>query len=157
MGMSAGEAATGGRRRKGSRARRAPMSEINVTPMVDVMLVLLIIFMVAAPLLATGVPLNLPKAAGKPLPTSKEKPVTISIDKAGAVFIADSKIELDQLTDKLAAVAAARGKGTDETILVRSDATVDYGSFMKVMAKLSAAGYAKVSLIADGEGQAKQK
>ena len=116
MGMSTGEAATGGRRRKG-RGKRAPMSEINVTPMVDVMLVLLIIFMVAAPLLATGVPLNLPKAAGKPLPTTKEQPVTISIDKTGAVYIADSRIELDQLTDKLAAVAKARGRGTDDAVL----------------------------------------
>ena len=149
MGMSLNSGAGGGRRGR-RRARKAPMSEINVTPMVDVMLVLLIIFMVAAPLLTSGVPIELPSSATKPLPTPKTEPLTLSIKANGDVFVADAPVPLNELVAKLKAISEAR-KGEDEPIFVRGDKGVNYGSVMKVMGRISAGGFKKVSLVTEVE------
>ena len=118
--------------------RQRVMSEINVTPMVDVMLVLLIIFMVSAPLLTVGVPIDLPQSQAKSLEQDKE-PLTISVTEKGQIFLQNSEIAVDDLVPKMQAVADARG-GTDARIYVRGDKKVDYGTMMKVMGRLSAAG-----------------
>ncbi len=131
------------------------MSEINVTPFVDVTLVLLIIFMVAAPLLATGVPLDLPQVSGKALPSTKRDPLSVSIRKNGEVFIGDAKIELDDLADKLKAIATARGQLGDDPVFVRGDRSVDYGTIMGVMTRLSLAGFTKLSLVTEAESKNK--
>src|SRR5215813_3743725 len=131
MAMS-GASATAGKRRH---HRRGVMSEINVTPMVDVMLVLLIIFMVSAPLLTVGVPLDLPQTQAKSLDQDKE-PLTVSVNLQGQVYLQNTEIAVDELVPKLKAVTEARG-GMDERIFVRADKLVDYGTVMKVMARLS--------------------
>jgi biopolymer transport protein TolR len=132
------------------RHRRKPvMAEINVTPMVDVMLVLLIIFMVAAPLLTVGVPLDLPQTQAKSLDQDKE-PLTVSVNTKGEVFLQNSEIKIDELVPKLQAVTQARG-GTDERIYVRGDKKVDYGTVMRVMGRLSAAGFRRVALVTEVE------
>ena len=132
------------------RHRRAPvMSEINVTPMVDVMLVLLIIFMVAAPLLTVGVPLDLPQSQAKNLDQDKE-PLTVSVNLQGQVFLQNSEIKLDELVPKLQAITKARG-GLEERIYVRGDKKVDYGTVMKVMGRLSQAGFRRVALVTEVE------
>ena len=141
--------AGGGRRRGRGRGRQAPMSEINVTPMVDVMLVLLIIFMVAAPLLTVGVPLDLPQAKGKQLET-KGDPLAISIRANGDVYIAEALVPLPELVNKLKALAASR-KGEDEPVFVRGDKGITYGTVMKVMGRISAGGFKKVSLVTEVE------
>jgi biopolymer transport protein TolR len=130
--------------------RRAVMSEINVTPMVDVMLVLLIIFMVSAPLLTVGVPLDLPQTKAKSLDQDRE-PLTISVKTTGEVFLQNSEIKVDDLVPKLQAILQARGAGTDERIYVRGDKKVDYGTVMRVMGRLSAAGYQRVALVTEVE------
>ncbi len=143
MNMSSGG---GGR----SRHRRAPvMAEINVTPMVDVMLVLLIIFMVSAPLLTVGVPLDLPQTAAKSLDQDKE-PLTLSVQLSGKVFLNNTEIAIDELVPKLKAITDARG-GMDERIFVRGDTKVDYGKVMRVMGRLSAAGFRRVALVTEVE------
>src|ERR1700716_2926178 len=126
--------------------RHGVMSEINVTPMVDVMLVLLIIFMVSAPLLTVGVPQTKAKSLSQ-----DQEPLTLSLNQKGEVFLQSSKepIPIDQLVDKLKAVAAQRG-GLDERIFVRGDRNLDYGSVMKVMAQLTAAGFRRVGLVTGG-------
>jgi biopolymer transport protein TolR len=131
------------------RRRRGVMSEINVTPMVDVMLVLLIIFMVSAPLLTVGVPIDLPQTQAKSLDQDKE-PLTISVDDKGEVFLQNSAVELDDLLPKLQAIAEARG-GSDARIYVRGDKSVNYGSMMKIMGRLSAAGFHRVALVTEFE------
>ncbi|MEQ1647908.1 MAG: protein TolR [Hyphomicrobiaceae bacterium] len=140
---------SGGRR--GRARRHAPMAEINVTPFVDVMLVLLIIFMVTAPLLATGVPLDLPQAKGKQLDTQNKEPMMVSISKDNKIFLGqEDKIttNLDELATKLKAVAGNRG-GTDEPIFVRGATLAEYGFVTKVLAKISEAGFKKISLITE--------
>ena len=137
----------GGRRSRGS--RRRPMSEINVTPFVDVMLVLLIIFMVSAPLLTVGVPLDLPQTAAKSLDQDKE-PLTLSVQLTGKVFLNNTEIPMNELVPKLTAVTQARG-GLDERIFVRGDTKVDYGTVMRVMGRLSAAGFKRVALVTEVE------
>ena len=134
-----------GRRRRSR--RHAPMSEINVTPMVDVMLVLLIIFMVAAPLLQVGVPIELPQAKGKQLESSKE-PLAISVKSDGKVFIGETEVSLDEIAPKLKAIAK---NGYDEQIFVRGDKGVAYGIVMRVMGRISAGGFRKVSLVTEVE------
>ena len=129
--------------------RHAVMSEINVTPMVDVMLVLLIIFMVSAPLLTVGVPIDLPQSQAKSLDQDKE-PLTISVNEKGQVFLQNAEIGVDELVPKLKAVSEARG-GLDERIYVRGDRKVDYGTVMKVMGRLSAAGFHRVALVTEVE------
>ena len=131
------------------RRRRAVMSEINVTPFVDVMLVLLIVFMVSAPLLTVGVPLDLPQSQAKSLDQDRE-PLTVSVNVQGQVFLQDTEIKIDDLVAKLKAVTDARG-GADERIYVRGDKKVDYGKMMQVMGRLSAAGYHRVALVTEVE------
>jgi biopolymer transport protein TolR len=121
------------------------MSEINVTPMVDVMLVLLIVFMVAAPLLTVGVPIDLPKTQAKSLNT-EQKPITVSVTPAGEVYLDDTKVPLDTL---IAAIAGRSGGNTEERIYVRGDMSADYGTVMQVMGLLSGAGYSHIGLITE--------
>ena len=133
------------------RHRRNPvMSEINVTPMVDVMLVLLIIFMVSAPLLTVGVPIDLPQTQASSLDQADKEPLAISVNTDGKVFLQNTEIPLEELVPKLQAIAQARG-GNDERIYVRGDRTVNYGTVMKVMGRLSAAGFRKVALVTEVE------
>jgi biopolymer transport protein TolR len=129
--------------------RKPVMAEINVTPMVDVMLVLLIIFMVSAPLLTVGVPIDLPQTKAKSLDQDKE-PLTISVNTKGEIYLQNSEIKFEELVAKLQAVTQARG-GTDERIYVRGDKKVDYGTVMRVMGRLSAAGFRRVALVTEVE------
>jgi len=140
-------AASGGGRQR--RRRRPVMAEINVTPFVDVMLVLLIVFMVSAPLLTVGVPLDLPQSQAKSLDQDRE-PLTVSVNVQGQVFLQNSEIKTDDLVAKLKAITDARG-GADERIYVRGDKKVDYGTMMRVMGRLSAAGYHRVALVTEVE------
>jgi biopolymer transport protein TolR len=135
---------------RGRRGRRAVMSEINVTPFVDVMLVLLIVFMVSAPLLTVGVPLDLPQSQAKSLDQDRE-PLTISVNVQGQVFLQNSEIKVDELVTKLKAITDARGGGFEERVYVRGDKKVDYGTMMRVMGRLSAAGYHRVALVTEVE------
>ena len=146
MAMSAGAGASAGRRRH---QRRPVMAEINVTPMVDVMLVLLIIFMVSAPLLTVGVPLDLPQTQAKSLDQDKE-PLTVSVNVKGQVYLQNTEIPLEELVPKLKAITEARG-GAEERIFVRGDKQVDYGTVMKVMGRISAAGFRRVALVTEIE------
>jgi biopolymer transport protein TolR len=141
-----------GRRRQ---RRRAVMSEINVTPMVDVMLVLLIIFMVSAPLLTVGVPIDLPQSQAKSLEQDKA-PLTISVNEKGQIYLQNSEIEVDALIPKLEAIAQARG-GSEARIYVRGDKSVNYGTMMKVMGRLSAAGFHRVALVTEFEQGSESK
>jgi biopolymer transport protein TolR len=125
------------------------MSEINVTPMVDVMLVLLIIFMVSAPLLTVGVPIDLPQTKANSLDQDKE-PLAVSINDKRQVFLQNSQIEVEELVAKLKAVTEARG-GLDERIYVRADHSVDYGTVADLMGRLSAAGFRRVALVTDSK------
>jgi biopolymer transport protein TolR len=133
--------------------RRRVMSEINVTPMVDVMLVLLIIFMVSAPLLTVGVPIDLPQSQAKSIEQDKE-PLTISVNDKGQIFLQNSEIAADDLIPKMQAVAEARG-GKDARVYVRGDKKVDYGTMMRVMGRLSSAGFNRVALVTEFEQGAK--
>jgi biopolymer transport protein TolR len=148
MGMNGAGGGIVGRRRH---HRHAVMSEINVTPMVDVMLVLLIIFMVAAPLLTVGVPIDLPQTQAKNLDQDKE-PLKITVNIKGQVFLqnSDTEIPIDEVVAKLKAVTEARG-GMDERIYVFGDRKVDYGTVMRVMGRLSAAGFRRVALVTEVE------
>jgi len=141
----AAEGALGRRRHR----RKAVMSEINVTPMVDVMLVLLIIFMVSAPLLTVGVPIDLPQTQAKSLDQDRE-PLTLSVSLQGKVFLQNSEIPIEELVPKLKAVTDARG-GYDERIYVRGDRKVDYGTVMRVMGRISSAGFRRVALVTEVE------
>jgi biopolymer transport protein TolR len=127
------------------RSEREPISEINVTPFVDVMLVLLIIFMVTAPLLTVGVQVDLPETSADTLPEESE-PLTLTINSKGEVFIQETKIEFDNLIKKILAVSNNR---TDTRIYVRGDKTINYGRVLEVMGKLSGSGFTKVALISE--------
>ena len=140
----------GGRGRGRGRGRRAPMSEINVTPMVDVMLVLLIIFMVTAPLLVTGVPVKLPSSRAGALDDEKE-PIQISIGSDGGVNIGDDAVALSQLPARLEAIAADNAGGKPRQIFLRADRTLPYGQVMRVMGELNHAGLNRVALVTTGE------
>jgi biopolymer transport protein TolR len=140
----AGIRGAGGRGRRGRRrGRTQPMSEINVTPLVDVMLVLLIIFMVAAPLLTVGVPIDLPETAAKPM-EGQTDPINISVDAEGRIFLQDNEIPFDEVVPKLQAIAK---NGVEDRIYVRGDRDADYGTVMRVMARISSAGFKKIGLI----------
>lgn len=129
------------------RGRRAPMAEINVTPLVDVMLVLLIIFMVTAPLLTAGVPVNLPESRAKPL-EQEQKPVQIAVDEAGQVFVDDAPVADDALPGALEAIAGRIGAdGKPPQIYLRADQGLGYGKVMRVMGELNRAGLNRVSLV----------
>jgi biopolymer transport protein TolR len=147
MAVNAGTPSIGGGHR--GRRRRNVMAEINVTPMVDVMLVLLIIFMVSAPLLTVGVPIDLPQTQAKSLDQDKE-PLTVSVNEKGQVYLQNSEIDSDARVPKLQAVAQARG-GNDARIYVRGDKKVDYGTMMRVMGRLSGAGFHRVALVTEFE------
>ena len=133
--------------RRGRARRHSPMHEINVTPFVDVMLVLLIVFMVTAPLLTVGVPIELPESRGQQLQTNKE-PLTISVQKDGKVYIQETEVQLGDLATRLRAIAKS---GYEETIFVRGDKGIDYGTVMKVMSRIKAGGFKKVSLVTESE------
>ncbi|GFE51489.1 protein TolR [Roseobacter cerasinus] len=136
----------GTRRRRRGRGKTQPMAEINVTPFVDVMLVLLIIFMVAAPLLTVGVPVELPKTAAGALPTDQEEPLTITITAEGAVQIQTTETARNELVPKLRAIAAER---TTDQIFLRADGAVSYAQVMEVMGALNAGGFANIGLVTD--------
>lgn len=136
----------GTRRRRRGRGKAQPMSEINVTPFVDVMLVLLIIFMVAAPLLTVGVPVELPKTAAGALPTEQEEPLTITITAAGGLQIQTTETARDELIPKLRAIAVER---TSDQVFLRADGAVPYAQVMEVMGALNAGGFANIGLVTD--------
>ena len=147
MAISAENVASTGKRRG---RRRAVMSEINVTPFVDVMLVLLIVFMVSAPLLTVGVPIDLPQSQAKALSQDNE-PLTVSVNVNGKVFLQDQEIRIDDLVPKLKAIVDARHGTLNDQIYVRGDKKVDYGTMMRVMGRLSSAGYHRVALVTEVE------
>ena len=150
MGAQVNLGSFGGRGRR--RAYR-PMSDINVTPFVDVMLVLLVVFMVTAPLLTVAVPLDLPKTQARTINADKE-PLVISIDQKGQVYLQENAVELDDLVAKLKAIT---GANPDARIFVRGDKSVSYGRIMEVMGTISAAGFNKVALVADVPHDAKAR
>lgn len=137
----------GGGRGRGRRYRHQPMAEINVTPMVDVMLVLLIVFMIAAPLLTVGVPIELPETDARQL-TSEKEPLTISVDSQGRIFLQDNEIPLEEVVPKLTAIAE---RGFNERIYVRGDRNVGYGQVMRVMGRISNAGFKSIGLVTELE------
>jgi len=128
------------------RRRAQPMAEINVTPFVDVMLVLLIIFMVAAPLLTVGVPVELPKTAAGALPTDQEEPLTVTITAQGAIQIQTTETEADSLIPRLRAIAAERAS---DRVFLRADGSVSYAQVMEVMGALNAGGFSNIGLVTD--------
>ncbi len=146
MAMTGPSAAVANKR---GQRRRGVMSEINVTPMVDVMLVLWVIFLISAPLLTVGVPLDLPQTQAKSLDQDKE-PLTISVNSEGQWFLQNTEIAMDDILPKLQAITAARG-GMEERIYVRGDRKVDYGTVMRVMGRLSGAGFHRVALVTEVE------
>ncbi|MCO6185103.1 protein TolR [Rhizobium sp. L1K21] len=148
MAMAVGKkSAGGGRRSRRGGSKHAPMSEINVTPMVDVMLVLLIIFMVAAPLLTVGVPIDLPETEAKQL-NVETQPISISVNAQGQVFLQETEVGVDEIVSKLQAIATT---GYEERIFIRADANTDYGTVMKVMGRISNAGYKNIGLVTQQE------
>lgn len=147
--MGASLQAGGGRRGRGRTPRRRPMAEINVTPMVDVMLVLLIIFMVAAPLLTVGVPIELPKTAAAPLPTEQEEPLTIALAADGQILVQNSPVARDKLIPLLRAVAEER---KSDKVFLRADGALSYETVMQVMGALNASGFHDVGLVTEQGG-----
>ena len=141
--MAANPIGRGGFRRR-HKGRVRPMSEINVTPFVDVMLVLLIVFMVSAPLLTAGVPVDLPQAQAKPL-TIDKAPITVTLKEDGKVFVGENEVTVDQLVAELTKDAK---DGLDERIYVRGDRAASYGEVMKVMGTISGAGFTHIGLVA---------
>jgi biopolymer transport protein TolR len=149
MGAGVVKSAGGGGRRVRRRGRAAAMSEINVTPFVDVMLVLLIIFMVAAPMLTVGVPVELPKTAATALPTEQEEPLTISITSDGKISIQNSEVSDGEMIPKLTAIAAER---TSRKVFLRADGAIPYERVAQVMGALNAGGFNEIGLVTDAEG-----
>ncbi len=135
----------GGGKRRRSRRKAAVMSEINVTPFVDVMLVLLIIFMVAAPMLTVGVPIDLPESRAEALNQEKE-PLTISVNGQGEIFLQDTKVTVEEVVPRLIAITKS---GYEERIYVRGDRSVNYGQVMQVMGAISGAGFRRVALVTE--------
>jgi biopolymer transport protein TolR len=134
------------------RRRRSPMAEINVTPMVDVMLVLLIIFMVTAPLLVAGVPVDLPDSKAGAL-DQEAKPVQVSLDRSGAIFVDEQPVAAADLPARLAAIAGASRKPGGPRLYLRADRGLDYGRVMAVMGEIDAAGLRRVALVSTPDGQ----
>ena len=149
--MGANVTASKPRARRGRRRgkHRAMMSEINITPMVDVMLVLLIIFMVAAPLMTVGVPVELPKTAATALPSVEEEPLTVSITADGAITLMKTEIAMDELVSKLRAIAVER---TDDKVFLRADGKVPYEVVAQVMGALNNGGFSNIGLVTDTGG-----
>lgn len=137
--------------RGGGGRRYRPMAEINVTPMVDVMLVLLIIFMVAAPMMTTGVPVDLPRTQATPI-NQEQEPITISVNPEGKIFIQETEVQMEELVPRLRAIADAQptGQGQPERrIFVRGDRAISYGRVMEVMGNIAAGGFTRVALLAE--------
>ncbi len=149
MGAGVIKGGGGGGRRGRRRGKAAAMSEINVTPFVDVMLVLLIIFMVAAPMLTVGVPVELPKTAASALPTEQEEPLTISITASGALSIQNTEVADGEMIPKLQAIAAER---TSKKVFLRADGSIPYERVAQVMGALNAGGFNEIGLVTDAEG-----
>ena len=142
------KAGSSGRRRRG-RGRAKPMADINITPMVDVMLVLMIIFMVAAPLLTVGVPVQLPETAANALPTEQEEPLTLTLAADGRLLIQGSEADADTLVPKLRAIAAERN---DDKVFLRADGAIPYAAVMEIMGALNAGGFNNIGLVTDPGG-----
>ena len=140
----------------GRGGRRAPMAEINVTPLVDVMLVLLIIFMITAPLLVAGVPVDLPDSRAGAL-KQDNAPIQVSVDREGQVFIDEQAIPDNDLAAKLAAIREARTGGEEPRVYVRADRGLDYGRVMGIVGEVSASGFSKVALVSEAAGSAADK
>jgi biopolymer transport protein TolR len=130
----------------GPRKAYRPMSEINVTPFIDVMLVLLIVFMVTAPLLTTGVQVDLPKAQSGPVHEENEKPIEITVDKSGDIFLGETKVTKDELISKMSAISQ---QNVEKRVFIRGDQALSYGEIMSVIGMVTKAGYRKVALISD--------
>lgn len=141
-----------GQRKLERRRGRRPMSEINVTPLVDVMLVLLIIFMVTAPMLTAGVQVDLPESAASSLP-GQDEPLSVTVDAEGAVYVQNTKVKLEELAAKLKAIT---GEKRDTRIFVRGDRGIDYGRVMEVFGELNAAGFTKVALVTEAQTGSKR-
>jgi len=135
--------------KRGSGNRYRPMAEINVTPFVDVMLVLLIIFMVAAPMMTSGVPVDLPRTTAQPL-NQEQEPLTISLDPQGRIFLQETEVQMENLVAQLQAIARNQQAGAPERrIFVRGDRSISYGRVMEVMGTISAGGFSRVALLAE--------
>jgi len=138
-------------RRRGRGGRRAPMAEINVTPLVDVMLVLLIIFMITAPLLASAVPIDLPESRAKPVETEEQEPIQLSINADDTLYIGDEVVPEAELPARLDAIAGAQKAGDKpRQIMLRADKGLDYGRVMRVMGELNRAGLTRIALVTTG-------
>ncbi|MCB6178413.1 protein TolR [Rhodobacter sp. Har01] len=140
---------SGGGHRRRRRGTAAAMSEINVTPFVDVMLVLLIIFMVAAPMLTVGVPVELPKTAASALPTEQEEPLTITLTADGLIMVMTTEVAAAELIPKLKAIAAER---TSDKVFLRADGSLPYERVAQVMGALNAGGFTNIGLVTDAQG-----
>ncbi len=152
--MAMNMASGGGRRGRRGRGRGAAMSEINVTPLVDVMLVLLIIFMVTAPMLTAGVPIDLPDSRAEALKT-EQKAITVSMDGEGRIFLDDQELAPGELGDRLAGLAPVAGAtGKPPLVTLRADRSLDYGRVVAVMGALNAAGFKSISLVTNGSATA---
>ena len=151
MGAGTVQKDDGGGRRRRRRGSARPMAEINVTPFVDVMLVLLIIFMVAAPLLTVGVPVDLPKTAAGALPVDQEEPLTVTITAEGSIQIQTTETQRDQLITRLRGIAAER---ESDRVFLRADGAVPYLQVMQVMGALNAGGFSNIGLVTDIGGPA---
>ena len=149
MGASIGHNTS--QRRRGKRRRRVPMAEINVTPFVDVMLVLLIIFMVAAPMLTVGVPVELPKTAANALPSEKEEPLTVTLTASGEILIQETSTPAGALIPKLQAIASER---SSDRVYLRADGAISYEAVVQVMGALNAGGFSNIGLVTDVGGPA---
>lgn len=143
MGMQSAQATRHNKNRRRGGRRTAPIAEINVTPFVDVMLVLLIIFMVAAPLLTVGVPIDLPETQAKSL-NAETQPITVSVNAQGQIFLQETEISIDEVVPKLEAISQT---GYEERIFVRGDRNADYGTVMRVMARISSSGFRNLGLV----------
>ncbi|PYF09342.1 cell division and transport-associated protein TolR [Rhodobacter viridis] len=143
------KAGGGGRRRRGGKGKHAVMAEINVTPMVDVMLVLLIIFMVAAPMMTVGVPLELPKTAAKAVPTEQEEPLAVSLQLDGTISLMNETVPEPELIDRLKAISAERDS---DKVFLRADGGIPYSRVVEVMGALNAGGFANIILVTDPGG-----
>lgn len=149
-GVQGSQGGQGGRRRRRRRnGSGSVMSEINITPFVDVMLVLLIIFMIAAPLVTVGVPVELPKTAATPLPGAQEEPLTITLTSDGLLMLQETEISMDQLIPKLRAIAAER---TDNKVFLRADGAIAYEKVVQVMGALNAGGFSQIGLVTESGG-----
>jgi biopolymer transport protein TolR len=151
MGAAVAQRSGGTARRRHRRGKAAAMSEINVTPFVDVMLVLLIIFMVAAPLLTVGVPVELPKTAASALPTEQEEPLTITMTSDGRVLIQTTEVAAGDLIPRLRAIAAER---TSDKVFLRADGAIPYERVAQIMGALNAGGFRNIGLVTDTDGPA---